>query len=51
MKILTLNQASLITKLAVTKLAQYLKKNGLHHIVLGIFSDLVPVLVPVERRN
>ncbi|KKT28603.1 MAG: NH(3)-dependent NAD(+) synthetase [Candidatus Collierbacteria bacterium GW2011_GWC2_44_18] len=40
MKILTLNQASLITKLAVTKLAQYLKKNGLHHIVLGISGGL-----------
>jgi NAD+ synthase len=40
MRILTLNQASLITKLAVTKLADYIKKGNIKNLVLGISGGL-----------
>ncbi|HCQ31206.1 TPA: NAD(+) synthase [Candidatus Collierbacteria bacterium] len=40
MKILNLDQAKWITKLAVTKLANYLEENQIHHVVLGISGGL-----------
>ena len=40
MKILNLDQAKWITKLAVTKLANYLEENNIHHIVLGVSGGL-----------